>query len=53
MTRITGKCVSFVTETDKLNPEELWKVTELSQAEGKIAEESKAKKIKLEAIHNI
>lgn len=48
MTRKTGKCVSFVVETDKLDPEEQWKAKEVTDAEERLAGEPEPKKMKME-----
>jgi len=48
VTRKTGKCVSFITETDKLDPEEQWKAKEMADAEERLLGEPEPKKMKME-----
>ncbi|XP_046437836.1 ribonuclease P protein subunit p30-like [Daphnia pulex] len=48
VTRKTGKCVSFIAETDKLDPEEQWKAKEITDAEERLAGEPEPKKMKME-----
>ncbi|KAI9555235.1 hypothetical protein GHT06_017750 [Daphnia sinensis] len=48
VTRKTGKCVSFISETDKLDPEERWKAQEIADAEERLLGKPESKKMKMD-----
>lgn len=49
VTRKTGKCVSFISETDKLGPEERWKAQEIADAEERLLGKPETKKMKMDS----